>query len=150
LVEFKPVFEFICLNSFKNLQNVSFSSPFSFLLRPNPAFAAQLLAQPNQITSRGPARLFQLRSPACLASRAAHLWLKSGPRRLLSLCLADGWGPVVIPDLRPDPEPNPTERVAPWLRVASLAPMHGPKTWACASGPASPFKARRRTEAPEP
>jgi hypothetical protein len=31
----------------------------------------------------------------------------AGPRCLLSLRLADGWGPVVIPDLRPDPEPHP-------------------------------------------
>jgi hypothetical protein len=31
LVEFKPVFEFICLNSFENLQNIFlFTHPFSF------------------------------------------------------------------------------------------------------------------------
>jgi hypothetical protein len=72
------------------------------------------------------------------------------PRRLLSLRLADGWGPVVIPDLRPDPESEPPARAAPWLRAAFPAPTRCPGTWARASGPPCPFIARRRTEAPNP
>jgi hypothetical protein len=98
--------------------------------------------------SRGPtaqptnSRAAQLRSP--LSGPVAD------PRRLLSLRLADGWGPVVIPDLRPDPEPEPPARAAPWLRAAFPAPTRCPGTWARASGPPCPFIARRRTKSPNP
>jgi hypothetical protein len=142
LVEFKPVFELICLNSFENLQNVSFSSP-SF-----PCFQPSYPLQPSTV-SPWPSLPFS--SSAQLAYPAAQsTFSPAGPRRLLSLCLADGWGPVVIPDLRPDPEPEPTTHAAPWLRAASPVPTRCPGTWARTSGPPCPFIARRRTEASNP
>jgi hypothetical protein len=94
-------------------------------------------------------RAAQLRSPP-LGPSWPSTYPPAQPRRLLSLRLADGWGPVVIPDLRPDPEPEPPARVAPWLCAAFPAPTRYPGTWARASGPPCPFIARRRTEAPNP
>jgi hypothetical protein len=100
LVEFKPVFEFICLISFEKFANrflflpkLSFFQP-SYPLQPSTAFPAAQLAL---VSSSA-----QLVYPA-----AQPTYGLAGPHRLLSPRLADGWGPVVIPDLRPDPEPHP-------------------------------------------
>jgi hypothetical protein len=94
------------------------------------------------ISFRKIAKGFLFLSPACLVSRAAHLRPKAGPRRLSPPAGAARWGPVVIPDLRPDPEPRPSPT------GLNSAPARCPWPWARASRPPSPFKGRRRTEAP--
>jgi hypothetical protein len=118
LVEFKPVFEFIGLNSFENCKTFSFfhSPPFSFWLRPYSTFAAHLLAQPNQLISpRGPARFF---------SCAAHL-------RSSRPALPPSFSPASRCQVGPSGHPRPPARprAAPWLRAgrASAPPPVGPE-----------------------
>jgi hypothetical protein len=133
LVEFKPVFEFICLNSFERLQNVSFSSP-SF-----PCFQPSNPLQPSTALPAAQLNLFSS-STQLVYPAAQPTFGPAGPRRLLSLRLADRWGPVVIPDLRPDPEPHPGS--APKLdpTVPAAHPCTPAPPWARTSGPPCPLK----------
>jgi hypothetical protein len=77
------VFEFICLYSFENLQKFPF---------------------PPQASADPAKQLANSRAAQRFGSPPAA---RHSPHRLLSLRLADGWGPVVIPDLRPDPRAGP-------------------------------------------
>jgi hypothetical protein len=97
---------------------VSFSSPSSsFLLRPDPAFAARptRLAQPANY--RGPARFFTRAQPSFRRPRSAQHHQRS-PVRLPPPCVADRWGRVVIPFLG---SASSRARAAPWL-CAGRAP----------------------------
>jgi hypothetical protein len=118
----------LCLNSFENLQNVSFSSPRF------PCFQPSYSLQPSTVSPR-PSSPYSAAQPNLL-TRPRSPPSAQPARAASSLCLADGWGLVVIPDLRPDPEPNPScARAA--LR-ASRAPAHS-FPWARTPGPPSAY-----------
>jgi hypothetical protein len=99
LIEFKSVFEFICLISFEKWQK-QFLSLTTLFLCFWPIVPAGL--DPTQPT----------RSPPSA---------KAGPRRLPPPAATTRWGPAVIPDLWPDPEPQPSPiGLDPASRASSL------------------------------
>jgi hypothetical protein len=107
---------FICLNSNLCL-NSSFVNSFEiakgflFPFFSFPASGPIFPAQPSWFAR--PSSPFQPLQPSQLTPRGPLQPASSPPP-----CVADRWGPVVIPDLRPDPKPNPTVRCG---RVASPA-----------------------------
>jgi hypothetical protein len=122
----------------------NFCKPFPSPPQAYLAFSPATLRSPALFfPSRGPARLTQHYGPARNRSCAAQL--RSPPRGPLQPvsppppCVADRWGPGVIPDLRPGPEPEPPARAVPWLRAAVPAPARCSGTWARTSGPPFPF-----------
>jgi hypothetical protein len=123
-VEFKPVFEFICLNSFENLQNVSFSSPRF------PCFQPSYSLQPSTVSPRPsspysaaqPSLLTRLRSPpSAQPARAASSFC-------VSLTSGARWS---SPTSGRTPSRIRAARAAP---RAGRAPTHS-FPWACTPGP---------------
>jgi hypothetical protein len=112
LVEFKPVFEFICLISFEKKNCKPFPSP------------------PLAYLAFGPARLTQHCGPARNRSRAAQL--RSPPRGPLQPasppppCLADRWDPSVITFTSPEPAVRPHRAASRRVPRTPAPPPLGP------------------------